>query len=102
VCSPAALSSLSLPDALPICIDADLLAAGEWVATAVSPIRGFHLSSLYSPWVELRALVVEFVEATKTRSREGLMEFINLKLGEPRSEEHTSELQSRENLVCRL
>src|SRR5690606_41030349 len=24
------------------------------------------------------------------------------RLGEPRSEEHTSELQSRENLVCRL
>lgn len=72
-------------------IDADLLAAGEWVATAVSPIRGFHLSSLYSPWVELRALVAEFVEATKTRSREGLMEFINLKLGEP-WEEHEDAL----------
>src|SRR5690606_42022504 len=31
-------------------------------------------------------------------SLRGLLEFLNL----PRSEEHTSELQSRENLVCRL
>lgn len=60
----------------------DLLKLGQWRKTAESRIAGFHLSSLYSPWVELRALVAEFVEATKKRSREGLMEFVNLKLGE--------------------
>lgn len=71
-------------------LDSDLLLGGEWVATAESPIAGFHLSSLYSPWVELRSLVSEFVEATKKRSREGLMEFVNLKLGESWEEHEDS------------
>src|SRR5690606_40123470 len=32
-----------------------------------------------------------------------IKDFLGLEMGEvPRSEEHTSELQSRENLVCRL
>lgn len=63
--------------------DSDMLLAGKWVATKESPIAGFHLNSLYSPWVDLRALVAEWVEANKTRDRKGLMEFLNLKLGEP-------------------
>src|SRR5690606_41827191 len=32
----------------------------------------------------------------------GLLEFLDAIFGVERSEEHTSELQSRENLVCRL
>lgn len=60
-----------------------MLEAGYWKATRKSRIAGFHINSLYSPWVELRALVAEWVEANKTRDRKGLMEFINLKLGEP-------------------
>src|SRR5690606_40458822 len=34
--------------------------------------------------------------------RPGLVRIHRLQLAEARSEEHTSELQSRENLVCRL
>jgi phage terminase large subunit GpA-like protein len=61
-----------------------MLEAGVWMKTCPdSKIAGFHINSMYSPWVELSALVAEFVEATKSRDRKGLMEFINLKLGEP-------------------
>lgn len=61
-----------------------LLEGGRWKAgNPSSRIRGYHINSLYSPWVNLYALVEEFVAATKNRDRAGLMEFINLKLGEP-------------------
>lgn len=64
--------------------DQDMLQAGWWVKTKPSSrIAGFHLSSLYSPWVELYKLVEEFTNAQAKRDKEGLMEFINLKLGEP-------------------
>lgn len=63
--------------------DSRMLEEGRWEATAESEIAGFHLSSLYSPWVELKALVEEWVDAHKKRNQQGLMEFINLKLGEP-------------------
>lgn len=63
--------------------DGDMLARGRWRPTNPnSRIRGYHINSLCSPWVDLQALVAEFVEANKARGRQGLMEFINLKLGE--------------------
>ncbi|HBJ6788102.1 TPA: phage terminase large subunit family protein, partial [Salmonella enterica subsp. enterica serovar Carmel] len=55
-------------------------------------IVGFHISSLYSPWVALSELVAEFAEATKNRDKNGLMEFINLKLGEPWKEDAKEEI----------
>ncbi len=62
----------------------DLLGAGRWIADRpqIKNIAGFHVNSLYSPWVDLSKLVEEWLEVTSTRDREGLMEFINLKLGE--------------------
>src|SRR5690606_41002597 len=46
---------------------------------------------------------VEFVDNTNQRTPCVLLLDISGSMtGEPRSEEHTSELQSRENLVCRL
>lgn len=64
--------------------DQDILAAGWWEKTNPSSrIAGFHLNSLYSPWVELYKLVEEWTTAQAKRDKEGLMEFINLKLGEP-------------------
>ncbi len=61
-----------------------LLQKGRWkVTNPDSRIKGYHLNSLYSPWVNLYALVEEFTQATKNRDKKGLMEFINLKLGEP-------------------
>ena len=62
----------------------DLLSAGKWKPTNPdSRIRGYHINSLCSPWVNLYELVEEFLLATKNRDKTGLMEFINLKLGEP-------------------
>lgn len=71
--------------------DPDLLAAGRWIAAKPenAGIAGFHINSLYSPWVRLDALVAEFIEVTKSRDKKGLMEFVNLKLGEPWVEEET-------------
>ena len=63
--------------------DPDILASGRWKASEESRIRGYHINSLYSPWVNLYALVEEFTTATKNRDKAGLQEFINLKLGEP-------------------
>lgn len=62
----------------------ELLGAGRWIADRphIKKIAGFHINSLYSPWVDLSSLVEEWLEVTKSRDREGLMEFINLKLGE--------------------
>ena len=62
--------------------DLEMLQKGRWKATAESRIKGYHINSLYSPWVNLCNLVEEFTTATKTRDKAGLQEFINLKLGE--------------------
>lgn len=64
--------------------DPKLLQGGRWKASnPESRIRGYHLNALYSPWVNLHDLVDEFVKANKQKDRQGLMEFVNLKLGEP-------------------
>lgn len=61
-----------------------LLANGKWIATAPhKTMPGFHISSLYSPWVKLADLAAEFVEASSSGNNAMLREFINLKLGEP-------------------
>lgn len=68
----------------------EMLAAGKWVKTQPhKKITGFHISSLYSPWLKFRELVAEFHEATKTRDRKKLREFINLKLGESFEEDYS-------------
>lgn len=62
-----------------------LLASGTWVPTAEPErpgIRSYRLSSLCSPWVTLESLVDEFTAAVRLRDRNGLQEFVNLKLGE--------------------
>lgn len=76
----------------------ELLGKGRWKPTNPdSRIKGYHLNSLCSPWVNLYALVEEFVAATKSRDKKGLMEFINLKLGEP-WDEHAGEEDIWEHL----
>lgn len=71
--------------------DPEMLAKGRWKPTNPdSRIKGYHINSLYSPWVNLHALVEEFVLATANRDRDGLMEFINLKLGEAWEEREES------------
>lgn len=81
-------------------IKPSLLESGYWKATANSKIVGFHISSLYSPWVLLENLVTEFVQATSSPDKDGLQEFLNLKLGEP-WEEFAEEQQSWEQLYKR-
>ena len=63
--------------------DPKLLQSGRWIATNPgSKIKGYHVNALYSPWVNLSDLVEEFVSVNHNRDKHGLMEFVNLKLGE--------------------
>lgn len=71
--------------------DMEILKTGRWKPSAQSRIKGYHINSLYSPWVNLYSLVEEFTQATKNRDKAGLQEFINLKLGEPWEEIVTGE-----------
>ncbi|MBR1953441.1 MAG: phage terminase large subunit family protein [Lentisphaeria bacterium] len=76
----------------------ELLGKGRWKATDNgSRIKGYHINSLCSPWVNLYSLVEEFVTATRNRDKSGLMEFVNLKLGEP-WDEHQGEQDIWEHL----
>lgn len=60
-----------------------MLQKGRWKATNPdSKIKGYHLNALYSPWVNLSDLVDDFVTASHSNDNHGLMEFVNLKLGE--------------------
>ena len=62
----------------------DMLQAGTWIADKpFAGVAGFHINSLYSPWVKFSGLAAEWIDVNKSRDRNGLMEFINLKLGEP-------------------
>src|SRR5690606_40079288 len=94
--SPTALSALSLHDALPIC----------------RPVLLFYRPLLLTavPMPDVSAFVERW-RASGASERANyqlfLSELCDLLGVEPprpatRSEEHTSELQSRENLVCRL
>ncbi len=68
--------------------DPYLLASGVWVPkNPGSETRGYHLTSLCSPWVRLRDLVHEWHDANGARDKAGMQEFINLKLGQPWREE---------------
>ena len=62
--------------------DPKLIEAGEWLASAESKVRGYHVNSLVSPWVSLDELVDEFRTAVHRKDKSGLQEFVNLKLGE--------------------
>ncbi len=65
-------------------LNPDILATGRWeVANPKGRYRSYHINALYSPWVNLFDLVCEWVDINRKKDRNGLMEFINLKLGEP-------------------
>lgn len=65
-------------------INPDILNSGAWVATnPEAKYRSYHINALYSPWVNLSDLVREWLEINRHKDKMGLMEFINLKLGEP-------------------
>lgn len=62
---------------------------GEWVSDGGSPRRiGFHLNSIYSPWVSMSALAGEFLRAKGDPA--ALMDFSNSRLAEPFEEQASS------------
>src|SRR5690606_40822846 len=86
-----ALCALALHDALPILRDVRLKRLD--VAYGDEPILRYYLRVT-------RSKVLRLVESFKPTALEDVC--LILRKDDRRSEEHTSELQSRENLVCRL
>src|SRR5690606_41427015 len=82
--APTEIYTLSLHDALPI-------SERTTFYTIVGVLKDFHYESLHQ---QIRPLAV-FLNNGQTA-------YLPVRLHPQRSEEHTSELQSRENLVCRL
>src|SRR5690606_41625289 len=84
--------TLSLHDALPICNDILIYDC----APSLSPAMELLLS-------EADIVLIPMIPSPLSiRAMEQVVDFFAAKARQPRSEEHTSELQSRENLVCRL
>src|SRR5690606_41982875 len=91
--APTAISTLSLHDALPI-----LASSYPAPRSAAVRIKGSTKHAL-SP---MAPTGTQASPAGQTGSPDGSVPFITEERHFARSEEHTSELQSRENLVCRL
>src|SRR5690606_40496559 len=89
----------SLHDALPICTTSSSCACScgtAWVKRSALPAKATTASSLAITW---SALVASAPQVSATVRISPATSGASPKL---RSEEHASELQSRENLVCRL
>src|SRR5205807_8223706 len=98
---PTEISTLSLHDALPILgnhSETALLAPGQ-LADSPAPSRKRNRAKLQSPFAsEVIRETTEYHVTLMVRPRRVPTRSIS----RPRSEEHTSELQSPCNLVCRL
>src|SRR5690606_41739574 len=92
--SPPVSSTLSLHDALPIFLVVGSKKAATFLSQLPLPIR---LSSVLFINNRSDTGTGTGTQYASNHSTGGTVTFIN-----NRSEEHTSELQSRENLVCRL
>src|SRR5690606_41364155 len=88
--SSSAFYSLSLHDALPIYLRP---------VPGLRPVRPVHPRALHAPRLRLRPDRRHPELRGRRHLRHADLRVVHLYL---RSEEHTSELQSRENLVCRL
>lgn len=72
-----------------------MLAACEWRPDNPGHrIRGYHLSALCSPWVRWRELAEQWVKVTTDRDRVGMQAFVNLRLGEPWTNEAREEVSA--------
>src|SRR5690606_41480694 len=101
--SPSSVSSTCfIHDALPILLDGVYTSGTAHVVSGASlllkgpsgqPDVQRYIDFVYQPLVEADGTSGIFVVGSDTTQN---------KLATERSEEHTSELQSRENLVCRL
>src|SRR5207302_11083807 len=96
--SSTAISTLSLHDALPIFTGGDRFERSVWTVTPSGRHDQHPRRHARTPWP-----VTDDAEAFAGQCflRWERQTFFPVP-GVPRSEEHTSELQSRENLVCRL
>src|SRR5690606_41452266 len=88
---------LSLHDALPICFDHQLVTTIVYrFETKERSLPGQQVKRYHRRLMGNKrfttVLLAHLMECDRLRQRDGSL----------RSEEHTSELQSRENLVCRL
>ena len=62
----------------------EMIAQGAWIPqNPESPIRGYHINALYSPWSRFANLAREWVDAVESGDRDLMMAFVNLKLGLP-------------------
>jgi len=75
-----------------------MLARGRWVAGAESPIAGFHLSELYSPWRSWGELAAEWLAAQGNVER--LRAFVNTSLAELWDDQVASQV-SEDDLLAR-
>src|SRR5690606_40563583 len=94
--TPTVIYTLSLHDALPICPIGSI----NWMEyrEGRSQMHAQPFVSVVTPVYNGGRFLVECIESVLAQSH-GNLEYVVL---DNRSEEHTSELQSRENLVCRL
>src|SRR5690606_40183736 len=92
--------TLSLHDALPILLEADFI---EQIRAKVSSVWRYPPSVRPDQEVSVRIQLVPTGEVIQVQvvSSSGHAA-LDRSVEQARSEEHTSELQSRENLVCRL
>src|SRR5690606_40675600 len=95
----AAIYALSLHDALPILRPSEravpTMCSGSPVSPTSRSTMGLRAAAAKSCCGAAAAIMPPCPEACSARPRRSTA-------GHRRSEEHTSELQSRENLVCRL
>src|SRR5207247_6896140 len=100
--TPTALYPLSLHDALPICA-ADHPIQLESIVQLRAQVRVFCAQSpLLHRHIQLvqQLFELEWLGDEPLRAQAGHLNRLPYR-GKPRSEEHTSELQSRVDLVCR-
>src|SRR5690606_41790975 len=98
VTASASICPLSLHDALPISYAAGIAAGAATVMTAFNDLDGVPATG--SKWLMTDILRGELkFEGFVVTDYTAINEMTNHRV--VRSEEHTSELQSRENLVCR-
>src|SRR5690606_39706293 len=99
--TPATVSStLSLHDALPIY----LVDFRERFVVDGRPVEDAAIAAWLERWTPtVERVGATFFEATTAMGFQLFVDAgVDIAVIETRSEEHTSELQSRENLVCRL
>src|SRR5690606_41987734 len=89
---PPCIYSLSLHDALPI------WALLMKIPSVPQQVLVFHGDRR---WVRC-VLILPSLMQRKVSTRKKISGSASARVSKPRSEEHTSELQSRQNLVCRL